>query len=130
VSTLTAAADTHSSRKVQIEEAAEDATTNEMPRVHLKLIKISGIESLAAGEVCDVLGVLDSCADWSTITRKDGTEAKKRSFVLRDDSGVSVEITLWGEKAENEGRLLFDACRQGLNPIVAVKCTPLDCSRP
>lgn len=108
---------------MQIEEAVEDATTNALPRVHLKLIKIADVQGLAAGEVVDILGVLHSCADWSTITRRDGTEAKKRSFVLVDDSNASIEITLWGEKAEKEGLSLFDASRQGLAPVVAVKCT-------
>lgn len=112
---------------MQLEEAQEDDTTKQLPRVHLKCIKISDIESLPAGEICDVLGVLDSCQDYSMITRRDGSEAKKRSFVLRDDSNASVDVTLWGEKAatEGEGGKLFDAARQGLNPIVAIKCTPL-----
>jgi hypothetical protein len=36
--------------------------------------------------------VVDSVSAWGLINRKDGSKARKRSLVLRDDSGCSVEV--------------------------------------
>ena len=44
--------------------------------------------------------------DWQTITRKTGDESKKRSLVIRDGSGRSVEITLWGNYVDEPGLML------------------------
>ena len=107
-----------------MEEAQDDASTAELPRVHLKLIKIGDIQSLEAGTVIDIMGVLETCDDWSTINRKDGTEAKKRSFVLRDDSNCSIEITVWGDKVDTVGATMFEASKAGQHPIVCIKCAP------
>jgi hypothetical protein len=40
----------------------------------------------------DVIGVLDRVEPWAVITRKDGTDTRKRSATIRDDSGRSVEV--------------------------------------
>jgi len=54
--------------------------------------KLSELETAEAGAICDVIGIVESVADWSVITRKDGTDTKKRSLNLRDDSGRSIEV--------------------------------------
>ena len=51
----------------------------------------------------DVLGVLDSIGDYTTITLKNGTEQSKRSLVLRDNSNRSIELTMWAEFASEPG---------------------------
>ena len=51
----------------------------------------------------DVLGVLDSIGDFTTITLKNGTEQSKRSLVLRDNSNRSIELTMWAEFASEPG---------------------------
>ena len=35
----------------------------------------------------------------SSFSRKDGSEAQKRSIMIKDDSNHSIELTLWGDKA-------------------------------
>jgi replication factor A1 len=47
---------------------------------------------MEAGAIVDVIGVLDSVEPWAIITRKDGSDTKKRSLTIRDDSGRSVEV--------------------------------------
>jgi replication factor A1 len=62
--------------------------------------------------VLDVVGVLESVEPWSTISRRNGTETRKRAVYLRDDSGRSVELTLWGAFANNPGDALEAAVAQ------------------
>ena len=59
------------------------------------------------------------------ITRRDGSEAPKRSLVIRDDSLKSVEVTLWGDKAQGIGATLFDKFRAGDHPVLVIKGTLL-----
>ena len=55
------------------------------------------------------LGVVESVGDWTTITRRDGGEAKKRSVVVRDPSARSIEVTLWGDMATGLGDTIQQA---------------------
>jgi hypothetical protein len=54
--------------------------------------KLAELNSIEAGQTVDVIGVVDSVSAWGLINRKDGSETRKRSLVLRDDSGCSVEV--------------------------------------
>ena len=65
--------------------------------------RIDEIESVPAGSMLDVLGVLHSIGDFTTITLKNGTEQSKRSIVLRDNSNRSIELTMWAEFANEPG---------------------------
>lgn len=58
---------------------------------------------MPAGTMLDVLGVLHSIGDYTTITLKNGTEQSKRSIVLRDNSNRSIELTMWAEFASEPG---------------------------
>lgn len=58
---------------------------------------------MPAGTMLDVVGVLDSIGDYTTITLKNGTEQAKRSLVLRDNSNRSIELTMWAEFASEPG---------------------------
>ena len=64
------------------------------------------MEGTPAKAVIDVLGVVDNVEPWTTITKKDGTDTTKRPVVLRDQSGRSVELTLWGDYAMHPGEEL------------------------
>ncbi len=48
---------------------------------------------MQATAIVDVLGVVESVAPETSITRKDGSEARKRGLVIRDDSQRSIEVT-------------------------------------
>jgi len=74
--------------------------------------KLQEIEGAEAGAVLDLVGVLASVEPWGTISRRNGTETRKRNVYLRDDSGRSVEVTLWGGFANNPGDALEAASQQ------------------
>jgi hypothetical protein len=56
-----------------------------------------------------------------TITKKNGEETRKRSITLRDRSGGSIELTLWGQYASDPGDSLHTSFQTGDRPIVAIK---------
>lgn len=93
----------------------------DIPKILLQFTSISALEDVPAGATVDVLGVVDSIMDWSTITKKDGTETQKRSLTIRDDSGRSIELTLWGNYVHEPGTQLQQEVSQGRHPVVAVK---------
>ena len=72
----------------------------------LKLRPIASIEAEEVNAILDVIGVVTSVTPTSTIARKNGTEAQKRSCQLRDKSGCQIEVTLWGQFCTNEGQQL------------------------
>ena len=45
----------------------------------------------------------------------------KRSLVLRDRSGGSIELTLWGATATGIGEELYGLVQQGARPVFAIK---------
>eukprot|EP00892_Ulva_mutabilis_P012722 jgi/Ulvmu1/9822/UM056_0063.1 len=104
------------SQLTEIQEGAPD-----VPRIHLNPVKLAEVEALPIETFVDVIAVLDSCQDLGLIQRRDGSEGKKRSLVVRDDSSRSIEVTLWGEKAESPGAALFEAARSNQHPVLVIK---------
>ncbi|MCO5560125.1 hypothetical protein L7F22_013732 [Adiantum nelumboides] len=92
-----------------------------IPQQQFKFTPIAAIENTEENVMVDVLGVVVSVSPTTTILRKNGTETEKRTVQLRDASGCSVEITMWGSFCAREGNLLQDACTSGQMPILAVK---------
>jgi replication factor A1 len=74
--------------------------------------------------VLDVVGVLEAVEPWATISRRNGTETRKRAVHLRDDSGRSVELTLWGAFANNPGDALEAAVQQAAQQAAAGQPPP------
>lgn len=72
----------------------------EIPRQWYALRKIAALADVQPRTNVDVAGVVEAVAPASSITRRDGSEARKRSVTLRDDSGAAVELTLWGALAD------------------------------
>lgn len=71
-----------------------------IPRQRYALRKIAALADAAPRTNVDVCGVVEAVAQPTSITRRDGSEARKRSVTLRDDSGAAVELTLWGAFAD------------------------------
>ncbi|GJM94343.1 hypothetical protein PR202_ga10982 [Eleusine coracana subsp. coracana] len=84
-------------------------------------IEISEIENMENGSLVDLLGVVTLVSPSATITRKDGTGTQKRTLHLKDMSGWSVEITLWGKFCDGEGQVLQRHYDSGSSSILAVK---------
>ncbi|RCV15552.1 hypothetical protein SETIT_3G065300v2 [Setaria italica] len=92
-----------------------------IPRQQYNFRQISEIENIEVGAIVDLVGIVTSVNPSATITRKDGSEAQKRTLQLKDMSGRSVEITFWGKFCDAEGQQLQLQCDSGLNPVLALK---------
>uniref|UniRef100_A0A8K9UGN5 Replication protein A subunit n=1 Tax=Oncorhynchus mykiss TaxID=8022 RepID=A0A8K9UGN5_ONCMY len=87
--------------------------TQDVPMVQCNFISIADLEAREKDAILDVIGVCKSVADVTRLTTKNNREVSKRTLNLMDQSGKLVEVTLWGEEAEN-----FDGSGQ---PILAIK---------
>ncbi|XP_066362133.1 replication protein A 70 kDa DNA-binding subunit C-like [Miscanthus floridulus] len=106
--------------KSSIEVCVDDDSN--IPRQQYNFRQISEIENLEAGAIVDLIGIVTSVGPSATIIRKvGGSEAQKRTLQLKDMSGQSVEITLWGKFCDAEGQQLQLQCDSGLNPVLALK---------
>ncbi|KAF8725648.1 hypothetical protein HU200_020190 [Digitaria exilis] len=101
--------------KTSIEVFSSDDSS--IPRQQYKFRRISEIESIGVGAIVDLVGIVTSVCPSVAITRKDGSEAQKRTLQLKDMSGRSVEITFWGKFCDAEGQQLQSECDSGLNPL-------------
>lgn len=94
---------------------------DDIPHIHFNFSKIATVQDTPPGNVVDIIGVVESVMDWTTITKRDGTDTQKRSVIIRDDSNTSIELTLWGKYANEPGDQLQQAIQNGVHPILAVK---------
>jgi replication factor A1 len=93
-------------------ELCEEA--DNLPHVELNIVPLCDLTDKAANDIIDVIGVVKSCGECSTIVAKaSGKELIKREIQLVDDSNCSVSCTLWGKQAEE-----FDGSE---NPVVLLK---------
>eukprot|EP00878_Enallax_costatus_P012473 GHUV01013026.1.p1 GENE.GHUV01013026.1~~GHUV01013026.1.p1 ORF type:complete len:867 (+),score=301.03 GHUV01013026.1:206-2806(+) len=108
-------------RGSQLTPCDDDPEASAIPHIIFNFKKLAELETTEAGQVIDVIGIVDEVQPWSLIARKDGSEAKKRAIVIKDDSGRSVELTLWGDFTQNPGNQLESAVQNGQKPVLAVK---------
>ncbi|CAN6349479.1 unnamed protein product [Urochloa humidicola] len=83
--------------------------------------QISEIENMEIGAFVDLVGIVTSVGPSAIVMRNDGTETKKRTLQLRDMSGRSVEIILWGRFCDAEGQQLQLLSDSGSNRVLALK---------
>ncbi|CAI0441900.1 unnamed protein product [Linum tenue] len=94
---------------------------NSIPRQQFHFRPISEVEGMDNNSVVDIIGIVSSVSPATSIMRKNGTETQKRSIQLKDMSGRSVELTLWGNFCGAEGQELQNMCEAGHFPVLAVK---------
>uniref|UniRef100_A0A0D9VLR4 Replication protein A subunit n=1 Tax=Leersia perrieri TaxID=77586 RepID=A0A0D9VLR4_9ORYZ len=82
---------------------------------------ISEIEDAQNNAILDIIGVVTSVNPCTTIQRKNGMETQKRTMNLKDMSGRSVELTMWGDFCNREGSQLQEMVERGFFPVLAVK---------
>lgn len=75
----------------------EDANAADFPFVKEFTHKIDGLE--ANLNDIDIIGVVERAYPISTFQRKDGSEGKRASLIMRDDTG-STRVVLWDKNAE------------------------------
>uniref|UniRef100_A0ACD5W398 Uncharacterized protein n=1 Tax=Avena sativa TaxID=4498 RepID=A0ACD5W398_AVESA len=102
-----------------VEICSSDDT--DIPGQQYNFQQISEIQNLYEGDMVDLLGVVTLVNPSVTITWKNGMETQKRTLQLKDMSGCSVEITLWGNVSNAEGQQLYSMCVSGFVPVLALK---------
>jgi len=84
-----------------------------MPTIRYNFVPISEIANKPTDANVDVIAVATNISPTSKIMTKAGREATKRTATLSDDSGNSIEVTLWGGQATD--------FPEGGEPVVAIK---------
>ncbi|XP_061357721.1 replication protein A 70 kDa DNA-binding subunit A-like [Gastrolobium bilobum] len=92
-----------------------------IPKQQFSFRPISEIENVDSNSILDIIGVVTSVNPSVPILRKNGMETQRRILNLKDSSGRSVELTLWGEFCNREGQKLQEMVDTGFFPILAVK---------
>ena len=73
--------------------------TDNLPQITLDIIPLTQLAEKNASDLVDVIGVVKSTGDISTIVaRATGKELTKRDVTLVDDSACSISCTLWGKQ--------------------------------
>ncbi|KAJ4847719.1 Replication protein A 70 kDa DNA-binding subunit A [Turnera subulata] len=92
-----------------------------IPQQHFSFKPISEIENAENNSILDIVGVVISVNPSVPILRKNGMETQRRIVNLKDGSGRSVELTLWGDFCNKEGQKLQEMIDSGFFPVLAVK---------
>jgi replication factor A1 len=73
-----------------------------IPKAHYSFVDIDQLQDLPRDEAVDVIGILKEVGPLTTIkSSKTGRDISKRTIVLVDHTERTVNLTLWGEQAEN-----------------------------
>ncbi|XP_072044215.1 replication protein A 70 kDa DNA-binding subunit-like isoform X2 [Amphiura filiformis] len=101
-------------QETTISPAEEDAETSAIPKIAYDFRTIAQLEEIAKDTMIDIIGVVKSTGDVTTITtRATNREVSKRELQLLDETNKVVNLTLWGKEAED--------FNHPDNPILAVK---------
>lgn len=92
-----------------------------IPKQQFSFRPISEIENVENNSILDVIGIVTSVNPSVPILRKNGMETQRRIVNLKDGSGRSVELTMWGEFCNREGHQLQEMIDSGSFPVLAVK---------
>lgn len=92
-----------------------------IPRQQFHFRDIADIEGMESKSIIDVIGVVTSISPSASIMKKNGMETQKRTLQLKDMSGRSVELTLWGNFCHGDGQKLQNLCDSGEFPVLAMK---------
>merc|ERR1719387_785874 len=101
-------------RQCNIEKASDDDTSIE--KMRFEFVDLRTVQSKPLPCMVDLCGVIQSFQDVAKITAKNGNELIKRDLVIADDTGYTLNLTLWGNEAQRK-----DSDFQG-NPVLACKC--------
>ena len=70
-----------------------------LPEIMLNIVPLNNLSEKNANDYVDVIGIIKSCGDLSTIIVKaTNKELLKREITLVDDSNCSISCTLWGKQ--------------------------------
>lgn len=92
-----------------------------IPRQQFSFRSVSEIENAENNSILDVIGIVINVNPSVPILRKNGMETQRRILNLKDQTGRSVELTLWGDSCNKEGKMLQEMLESGNFPVLAVK---------
>ncbi|KAL9252202.1 Replication protein A 70 kDa DNA-binding subunit A-like protein [Drosera capensis] len=92
-----------------------------IPKQQFSFRPISEIESAESNSILDIIGIVISVNPSVPILRKNGMETQRRIINLKDMSGRSIELTLWGDFCNKAGQKLQELFESGIFPALAVK---------
>jgi replication factor A1 len=92
-----------------------------IPNQKFNFVSISKIEETPNNSIVDLIGIVTAVNPSVAVLRKNGMETQRRIVNVKDISGQSVELTLWGEFCHREGHDLQVAIDSGAFSVVAVK---------
>ena len=83
-------------------EISESPDDTMIPAVKFNAVsRVSSLQQSQVGEMVDVSGVVLAAADLSKVVIKStGQEKSRRSLTIVDDTFHSIDVTIWGDKAE------------------------------
>jgi len=92
-----------------------------IPAMKVSLVSIDKLHAAVVGDTVDVMGIVTAMSDSATVTIKSsGRDTTKRTITIVDESKMSIEVTVWGDKADRIGHelklhavLLAKGCRVG-----------------
>jgi replication factor A1 len=104
-----------------VEESADVIDASSM-QTRMKFEKIDQLPAFVDKKApVDVIGVVTAVGAPGSIKRKsDSQEVVRRDITMADDSLKTVTLTLWGEKAEQDGEMLNTMLQAGQTPVLAV----------
>ena len=105
----------------EVREIDDPAVVGSIKRVNYAFKKIADVDHISSGSLVDVCAVVHHVGELNTIMKRDGGETSKRSITLRDDSGASIELTLWAPQALDIGGRLEGLVNDGDHPVIAIK---------
>ena len=82
---------------------------------------IQEIQTIPVNSMVDLVGLRISVSPTSTIRKRDGVETVGCTIGLRDMSGYSIDITLWGKHCQIEGSQLANLHGLPTPPAIAIK---------
>lgn len=80
-------------------QLCEDEPGAKRPKTHFRFCPIGDVALRPKDAMVDVIGVVSQVSQLTSLTTKAGKELAKRTMVVADDSGSSIEVTLWGGSA-------------------------------
>jgi len=100
-------------RNCNIEKASDDDAA--IGNMRYEFVDLRALQSRDLPCNVDLCGVIQSVQEVAKITSKAGKELIKRDLVIADDTGYTLNISLWGEEAKRN-----DSDFQN-NPVLALK---------
>ena len=92
---------------------ADDVKT--IQTLQLSVVNLRAVQTKAVPCTVDLCGVITNLSLVQRFISKDGKELVKRDITIADDTGLSLRIAIWGDRADQA-----DSVFEG-NPVVCVK---------